>query len=61
MDVLVVTGLPAAFRTYQVPPKSDEPLALRHARAGVTREGIQRPVVVGDLEIAAGTLDRPQQ
>src|ERR1700722_13597076 len=45
-----VQDVPRAAETAQ-------PLALGRARARVTGEGVQPPVVIGDLEVAAGVLD----
>src|SRR6202021_2225487 len=41
--------------------EAGQPLTFGHARARVTGEGVERPVVVGDLEVAAGVFDRPHQ
>jgi len=52
-----------AGRVQHIPGAAEvgQPLALGHARTGITGEGLQRRVVVGDLEVPAGVLDRPEQ
>src|ERR1700722_19327989 len=60
-DGLPVTGWPDPLKTYHVPPKLVSPSAPGHARAGVTGEGVKRPVVIGDLKVAAGVFDRPDR